>query len=345
MTAARNTGLSTLFVAILAVSNPFWPTAEGGQRTTLRLDSIYQKRSVTIAVTDSGLGGLAVMAEAARRMKDAGIFQKVDFVFFNALFSSEGGYNSLKTREEKVRVFDSALQSLEKRYHPDVILIGCNTLSVLYRDTSFSKKTSVPVVGIVAAGVDLISQGLEDHPEASVIIFGTPTTISEGTYASELARRGFASERAHSQACAELESFIERDYRGDETDMLIVGCVDEALGKLGSPFTPLLISLNCTHYGYSLPLWQKAFEEAGVKPLAILNPNSRMTDALFDEKYQGRFERTAVSAKVISMIEISPSTVDSLGGWLQGLSSEVADALRVYVRVPDLFEWEKFVSR
>jgi len=309
-----------------------------------KLGPFFQKHRVTIAVTDSGLGGLSVMAEAVRRMKESGVFERVDFIFFNALFLTGSGYNSLKTREEKIRVFDSALRSLQEKYHPDIILIGCNTLSVLYEDTPFSQKAKVPVVGIVSAGVGLISRGLREHPEASVIIFGTPTTISEGAYTRELKNLGFPAGRIYSQSCPELESFIERDYQGDETGMLIEGCVGEALQNVGAPPPPLFVSLNCTHYGYALPLWEKAFEEAGIRPLDILNPNSRMTDVLFDKKYFGRFKRTEVSAKVVSMVEISPSKVESLGGWLQDLSPEAADALRRYELVPNLFEWEKFIT-
>ncbi len=335
----------SLLLACISATIMLWPTSSRIQRSGPGLDSFFQKNGVTIAVADSGLGGLAVMAEAARRTKEAGIFERVDFVFFNALFSAEGGYNSLRTREEKIRVFDSALESLEKWYRPDVILIGCNTLSVLYEDTPFSKMTKIPVVGIVSTGVELISRELRENPEASVIVFGTPTTISEGAYGKELEKAGFAAERIHSQACPELESFIEKNYQGDETGMLISGCVSEALGKLKPPLPPLLASLNCTHYGYSLPLWENAFEEVGVKPLAILNPNFRMVDPLFDDKCVGRFKGTAVGAKVVSMVEISRSTVDSLGGWLNGISSEVADALRRYEHIPDLFEWETFVRR
>lgn len=49
---------------------------------------------------DSGLDGLSIMADALERMSETRIFQKVHFVFFNALFSSEGGYNSLKVEGE-----------------------------------------------------------------------------------------------------------------------------------------------------------------------------------------------------------------------------------------------------
>ena len=297
----------------------------------------FQRERVAIAVTDSGLGGLSVMAEAIRKMKEAGVFRRVDFVFFNALFSLEGGYNSLKTREEKVQIFSSALESMEKKFHPDLILIGCNTLSVLYEDTAFSRKTKIPVIGIVEAGVEIISQNLRNRPDAMVIIFGTPTTISENTHKKRLLEQGFDSARIISQSCPELENYIEKDSAGDETEMLISACVEEALQKMPSPAPPLLVSLNCTHYGYSLPLWEKAFHDAGIKPLAILNPNSRMIDSLFKPESLNRYKKTEITVRVVSMVEINREKIQSLGKWLQGPSPETAAALSHYEHNPSLF--------
>ena len=277
------------------------------------------------------------MAEAVSRMKDAAVFKRVNFVFFNALFSLEGGYNSLKTREEKVRIFSIALESLEKNFHPDLILIACNTLSVLYHDTAFSRTTNIPVVGIVEAGVEMIAQGLRGRPDSKAVIFGTPTTVSEGTHKTELVEQGFDPARIIVQSCPELESYIEKDYAGDETEMLISACVDEALQKIPEPRPPLLVSLNCTHFGYSLPLWEKAFRDAGMKPQAFLNPNSRMIDFLFQEKYSRRFPKTEMTARVVSKVEISPERIQSLGKWLQNISLETAEALRHYKFDPALF--------
>jgi len=308
-------------------------------------DHLFQKDRATIAVTDSGLGGLSVLAEAVRKLKEARIFERCDFIFFNALFSNEGGYNSLKTREEKILVFDSALESLEHKFHPDVILIGCNTLSVLSNDTQFSKRAKVPVVGIVDSGVELIAGGMREHPEASVIIFGTPTTISEGTYQSRLMKQGFPAEQVLAQSCPELESYIENDPQSDETGMLISGSVSEALQRLPSPPPPLLVSLNCTHYGYSLPLWERAFEEAGVEPLAVLNPNSRLADILVNREYADRFKKTEVTVRVVSMVDISRQKIDSLAPWLERVSPATAEALRRTDYQPSLFEWKRYVKR
>jgi len=309
------------------------------------LEGFFQKQRVTVAVTDSGLGGLSVLAEAVRRMKETRTFKEADFVFFNSLFSNEGGYNSLKTREEKIRVFDNALESLENNFRPDIVLIACNTLSVLYDGTGFAKRCKVPVVRIVDPGIALIAGAMREHPEASVIIFGTPTTMAERTFQEGLVKQGFAASRIHAQSCPELESFIENDSRSEETGMLISGFVSEAIQRLPSPPPPLLISLNCTHYGYSLPFWEKALEESAVKPLAILNPNPRMTDVLINGEYKGRFDKTEISIRVVSMVEIGPRKVDSLSPWLERISPETAAALRRYEKRSGLFEWKGYVSR
>jgi len=309
-----------------------------------KLDDFFKKDTVTIAVTDSGLGGLSIAAEAAERFRKARIFKGIDLIFFNALFSTEGGYNSLNEREEKILVFDSALRSLEKNYHPDLILIGCNTLSVLYEDTAFYKDTSIPVVGIIGAAVELIEKSLEASPESKAIIFGTQTTVEEATYQKRLTERAVLPERIITQACPELVNFIERGWSSDETEMLISAYVDEALQKVKDSQQPIHVSLNCTHYGYALDSWEEAFASYGIKPLSFLNPNAEMIDFLFQSERRDRFEDIDITVSVVSMIEISPDRIDSIGGWLRKASPQSAEALRTYELIPDLFEWKKFVT-
>ena len=182
------------------------------------LTGFFEKKDVTIAVTDSGLGGLSVVADAAERMRELKVFNRVNFVFFNSLFSNEGGYNRLKTREEKILIFDAALQSLEQKISPALILIGCNTLSTFYHETDVSQRTGIPVIGIVEAGADLIAQNLRAHPESKVILFATPTTVAENAHKTRLLAKGFLDERIIPQPCPDLIPYIERGYDSAETE-------------------------------------------------------------------------------------------------------------------------------
>jgi len=308
------------------------------------LSDFFNKKNVTIAVTDSGLGGLSILAESAEKMKEYKMFSHVNFIFFNSFFSEEGGYNSLKTQEEKVLIFDSALKSLVEHCDPDLILIGCNTLSVLYDKTPFSRQAHIPVVGIIEPGVELIAENLKSRPEAQVILFATQTTIEEGAHKNRLIESGFLAERIITQACPDLVQYIERGSASDETEMLIFAYADEALQNLRKTNTPLFVSFNCTHYGYSLDLWEKAFQSLGRTPEAFLNPNSRMTHFLFKPGKKDRAKKTSVSVGMVSMVKIGEEEMFSIGRQLTDISPQTAAALQNYEHKKDLFVWREFVT-
>jgi len=305
-----------------------------------RMSEFFNKKDVTIAVVDSGLGGLSIAAQAVERLAADKHFRTARIVFFNALFSQEGGYNSLWSRDEKIRIFDSALNGFVRTRSLDLILIGCNTLSVLYPDTDFARHSPVPVKGIVESGVALIAQKLRIYPESHVVILGTQTTVEEGLHKDILVDKGFLPERIIQQPCPDLVPYIELGYDSSETEMLISAYVDEAVQRLPEPGHPILVSLNCTHYGYSLDLWQKAFTEMGSPPLAILNPNAHMLDFLFPDRNHGRSRNTSVNVEVISMVRIKEAQQKSIGTWLERISPRTAEALRQYQWDPDLFDWK-----
>jgi glutamate racemase len=304
----------------------------------------YHKDEVTIVVTDSGLGGLSILADAVERSKQWKNFKKVNFIYFNSLFSNEGGYNTLETHQEKVSIFDSALNSLENKCNPDLILIGCNTLSTIYDDTVFSNKTKTPVRGIIEAGVNVAYDALKAHPESKIILFATQTTVDQNTHKDHLLKKGFLSERIMYQACPELAKYIEEDYKGEETDMLICAYVDEALQKIGDPKARLLVSFNCTHYGYSIDLWKNAFQNQGTEPIAFLNPNPKMNDFLFRPQHQDRFKHAEISVRIMSMVEIGKKKIGSLETILSKVSPQTVKALHEYQWDEDMFQWKTFIK-
>lgn len=303
------------------------------------LPALLEKDNVTIVVTDSGLGGLSVVADAAEKFSRHPVFAKVDLVFVNALFSDAGGYNSLKTRDEKLRVFSNALESMQDRYAPDIILVACNTLSVLIPDTAFVHSSTIPVVGIVEDGVEQIAAQLRKSPDARNIIFATQTTVDEGTHKSGLLDLGFSDDQVVTEACPQLTLYIEQGFDSMDTELLIDAYVDEALSGMGKTGGPLSVSFNCTHFGYSMDFWIKAFASRGVEVSAWLDPNTRMVDFLLPAELQQRFPRAEVTVRVVSMTGIPQQSRDSIGRWLHTVSPLTETALRHYEHVPDLFEW------
>lgn len=308
------------------------------------LPALLKKESLTIVITDSGLGGLSVVADAAEKFRQHPVFKQVNLVFFNALFTGQGGYNGLQTREEKLEVFSSALKSMQDHYAPDIILVACNTLSVLIDDTEFARTSSVPVVGIVDNGVEQIAEQLRDEPTARNIIFATQTTVDEGAHKNQLLNLGFNDDQVLTQSCPQLTLYIEQGYDSEYTEMLIDAYVDEALSSIGEKNGPLSVSFNCTHFGYSMESWMKAFATRGIEVSAFLDPNTRMIDFLLPEPLQQRYAQSEIQVKVVSMIDIPKDRQESIGRWLHRASPVTEAALRDFELKPDLFEWRDLTS-
>ncbi len=333
--------LVPLFLGAAACSAPPQPAGSSPPAGTA---AIFSRERVTIAVTDSGLGGLSIMAEAASRMKASRAFERVDLVFWNALFSNDSGYNSLPSRADKIRVFDASLRSLAAAVQPDLILVGCNTLSVLLADVPFARTADVPVLGIVDTGVEMMAEALDRNPRAAGLLLGTATTIAEGEHRRKLLAAGIEGERLVSQPCPNLVGLIEADWRGEEAARLIEIYIGEAADRIPDRRVPIYAGLFCTHFGYASALWERAFARRGLLLAGLINPNSRWVDALDPPARRNRFPETEVRARVISMVEIPADVRDSLGEWLRPFSSETEAALKNYDLQPGLFEWKSLLK-
>ncbi|MCI0494682.1 hypothetical protein L0Z72_06710 [candidate division KSB1 bacterium] len=305
-------------------------------------DFFTKNKNVTILVTDSGLGGLSVAADVASRLPQSGVFKNARIVFFNSLFHERSGYNSLKSEEEKIRIFNTALKAMSKKYRPDLLLIACNTLSVFYDKTPFSKKAKFPIIGIVETGVDEIAKEFDKQSEASVIIFATKTTIASNSHRDQLIARGYPANQIIGQACHKLAGSIERGYGSEETIKYIQQYVTEALSQIESANwrtgAPIFASLNCTHFGYSIQQFKDAFAEAGYPDVVIIDPNPKMADFLFEPSKLNRFPETNVTVEVVSKTEITPDKMASLSSLLEMTSQKTAEALLNYEFDPDLFD-------
>lgn len=309
-----------------------------------KLFNFFNKKDVTILITDSGLGGVSVAADVFERMKKSGVFNSASVIFFNAQPHKNSGYNSMKTTKQKVAVFNNALIAMEVNFNPDLILIACNTLSVIYDYTDFSKRTSVPVMGIVETGVNLINLKLQNNKNSEVIIFATKTTVNQGKHKSSLIKMGYISDNIHTQACPKLAGRIERGSHSDTTISLVNRYVREAIKKLPENRGPRYVSYNCTHYGYVNDLFQQAFKSEGIKIVEFLDPNPLMANFVFDSKYLNRYSSTNVDIKIESQPELSPGKMASIYSLIEPHSAETATALLEYTFKPDYFEWRSIAD-
>ena len=305
-----------------------------------RLANLFEKNEVTILVTDSGLGGLSVMAGIEKRLREWNLFEKVQLVFCNALPDNDHTYNSMESTVEKTRVFNAALTGMNATYHPDLILIACNTLSVIYPQTDFANETDIPVVGIVDFGVDMMAEQLRSDSTGVVFILGTATTIGQNTHKSALCSLGIAPERIVTQACDMLESEIQADPSGDITRTMIDMYAYEASEKQEiAADAHLMVGLCCTHYGYAADAFRESFEQLYGRSVTILDPNAAMSAFLFDEKNRNRYDATVCDVQVVSRAELSEDDRNAIAAMIAPVSKATAEALRQYHRKPSLFTY------
>jgi len=286
-----------------------------------------------ILITDSGVGGLSVVAYAERFLRTNGFSEPVRLTFANAAPENEYGYNSMKTREEKLSTFDRFLRNVTDRFAPDAIYVACNTLSVLLPDTPFVQKESIPLKGIVETAVELLLNDLDEDPDSVALIFGTQTTIDAGAYPRMLQQHGIHSSRIVTQACPGLADTISEDREGSRTKIEIKRWVETAIAKMQKRDAPVVACLACTHYGYRAKEFAEAFEEAGVRA-KVINPNERAVDDIFGG---AAGQNREVEVRFVTRYKIPEATIDALTFFLEDISPRTVAAMRAFDHMPDLF--------
>ncbi|HEX2835317.1 MAG TPA: hypothetical protein VHW00_20045 [Thermoanaerobaculia bacterium] len=286
-----------------------------------------------ILITDSGVGGLSVVAYAERFVRTHGWSEPVRLTFANAAPENDYGYNAMPTRELKIETFDRFLRNVTARFSPDAIYVACNTLSVLLPDTPFFAHAAIPVQGIVGTGAALLFRELEADPRGVAMIFGTQTTIDAGEYPRLLVERGIDPSRIISQACPGLADTISEDREGTRTALEIRKWVRIASEKLRDPNAPIVACLACTHYGYRKELFAKAFADAGLQA-KVVNPNERAVGDLFPRAGGDVHD---VEVAFVTRYAIPPQTIEALTWFLDDISPRTVEAMRQFTHLPDLF--------
>jgi len=302
------------------------------------ITALVKRDSITVLVTDSGLGGLSVVADIEVRARDSRFYRSLTIVFANALPEASRGYNKMKSVEEKIRVFQDALAGMIRWYRPDIILVACNTLSVLIPGAHFAKE--IPVLGIVEPGVVMLEEALKKDSNTTAIIFGTETTIKAGTHRLMLLERGIRPERIVEQACPGLAGEIESDAGSDLVAASVELFAGEAVGRMERKTNTIVAGLCCTHYGYCSDRFEAALQPFAPGRVRVVNPNVRMSDVLFPADKKAVAGKTIVSVRVVSRALISDAEVRSITNLLEPVSRVTAAALREYEQKRDLFPFE-----
>ena len=283
----------------------------------------------TIVFTDSGLGGLSVMADFFNNVKNR--FLNIDIlniVFFNALQQNGNGYNSMPTSEKKIQTFNAALYSINQRYQPDRIAIACNTLSSIYPKTSFAQTQQI-TLEIISCGRSLISEHLQKYPEIPVIVFATPTTIDSAAYT-------FDDKNVLSVSGDNLASLIEFNYMMPELKNKVNDMFNQIKIILKDKKTFSLF-LGCTHYAYIASLFKEAASEFDFTLHMILDPAEKFNNLLLDTLPVFPDKSPKINLTIESQAEILAEELASISTLLQNKSEELTQKLKNYSRLPETF--------
>ena len=280
-----------------------------------------------IIITDSGFGGLSVHAKLDRTLKKLKNIGDIELVFFNSYAGIGYGYNELNDIEEKLKVFNSALTGITK-LRPDIILIACNTLSILYPKTIYSKESKIPVLGIVNSGVEQVLESVNISDNYFIIIFGTETTINSKIYQNMILEQGFSNEKIIAQGCKNLESEIQINPSGEKVKELITKYVNKVAERIQDKrFEKIVLVLACTHYGFSEKIFKEKLKNKFNQDIIILNPNEKIVNKTLNFITSEKRIGTKITNKVYSKNEYSEEQIRSLADLIEKDSPSLREAL------------------
>ena len=300
-------------------------------------DLLGGKDDWRVVITDSGLGGLSICAELEKRLRGATGNRAIRLVYVNAWPDSRHGYNDLPDAASRAAVLDKALAAMTA-FRPGLILIACNTLSVVYELTEFSRAPAVPVAGIIEEGVDLFHRALMREPEGTLVLFGTRTTIESGEHLRRLTRRGIDARRVFAAACHGLAGAVDKDPDSPGLADLVEECVSRAIKGMKVDGS-LYAGLCCTHYSYIAAIFRTSLARRTGARVEILGPNEHFVRSLTSgmEGVRPEGSEADIAVEVVSKVELGEAQRRAVARRLEPMSARTARALIEYTRIPELF--------
>ena len=160
-------------------------------------------RRCNIGIFDSGIGGVSVLKKIIKLLPNENIMY-----FGDTKNVPYGG----RTKEE--------IQNLSRRIVEFLILnnckaivIACNTATIATLEM-LKTQCSIPVVGIIDAGVEAVSSNGYDE----ISVLGTPFTIESGEHLKKIKKKN-KKMKINTVACEELCPMIEEGWKNLEKDM------------------------------------------------------------------------------------------------------------------------------
>ncbi|MEN9945857.1 MAG: hypothetical protein RLZZ293_243 [Pseudomonadota bacterium] len=182
-----------------------------------------------IGVFDSGIGGLSVVKSLMHQLPNENI------IYFGDIARIPYGTKSVAT----IKKFTEQTVKFLLKQEVKAIIIACNTISAVAKDTVLQLAGSIPVIDVISAGTKAscaVSQ--------SIGIIATPATINSNAYPRAIHQLN-PQAQVYSQACALFVPMVEEGFIHHPALNLIA---KEYLTPLINNTAIDSLVLGCTHY-------------------------------------------------------------------------------------------------
>lgn len=205
-----------------------------------------------ILATDSGLGGLTVVAEIRRLLPQARLAYLCDNAFF-----------PYGTRADDVLLahFLAVMNQAIARVQPDLIVTACNTISTICLP-QLRAATTIPVVGVVPA----VKPAAQQSRRKVIGLLATPATVDR-PYTDDLIRRYATDCTVLKIGSAELVEMAEAKLLGSSIDQARLRIILAPFFDRPPEAQPDVVVLACTHF----PLLRADLKAAGPAGVAWID--------------------------------------------------------------------------
>ncbi|QEK06362.1 glutamate racemase [Treponema phagedenis] len=205
------------------------------------------------AFIDSGTGGLPYLQYLHELEPDASMVYVAD----NAHFP----YGK-KTKEEVIAFASETVEKLIARFNPEIIIVACNTMSVMALD-SLRKKFTLPFVGTVPG----IKLAVKQSRNKRIGILATERTVCDPyteRLIEEFGSGCYFEKRADQELIAQIEDGLITDSYEEK-----LKAIQPALEQFKKANTDSII-LACTHFLHI----EDVFESAAGSDMQIIDTRS-----------------------------------------------------------------------
>ena len=187
------------------------------------------KKSLPIAVFDSGMGGISVLKELVLALPNE------NFIYFGDTANAPYGTKSA----EKVREMTFSVYEKLKSEGIKAFVIACNTATSVAVASLREKYSEDIIIGVEPA----LKPAVKCRENPTVAVLATPLTLKEEKFAHLLEKFGVDA-RVIPFACPGLVEFVER---GEVSGENLHTFLEELLSPLKEEKLDAVV-LGCTHY-------------------------------------------------------------------------------------------------